>query len=299
MSRWMGGIPALARPPHGRDREAKTSGITPFVRLRRHRSASVGLAVLCMLIVMGLLAPVIAPYDPYAMHFEDRLLPPSRQYPAGTDEFGRDLFRMLIWGSRPSLIAGMIAVSISAFLGVAIGVTSGFYPRADAVLMRVVDIWLAFPTLLLAIAIVAVLGTGLRNAMIAVGISAAPTFIRVVRGAVLTIKQHDYVEAARAMGAKDLRILHVHVLRNVIAPIIVIATLQFGGAILATAALSFLGLGAQPPTPEWGAMAFSGRAFVRDAWWMSLFPGIAILLAVLGFNLLGDGMRDLLDPRLK
>lgn len=296
----MANTPALAQPARDPDRVAVPSPTRVVAsRLWRHRSAMVGLTIICLLVLVGLLAPILAPYDRYSMHFEDRLLPPSRQYPAGTDEFGRDLFRMLIWGSRPSLIAGITAVSISAFLGVTIGVTSGFYPRADAVFMRLVDIWLAFPTLLLAIAIVAVLGTGLRNAMIAVGISAAPTFIRVVRGAVLAIKEYDYIEAARALGASDLRLLLRHVLPNVLAPIIVIATLQFGGAILATAALSFLGLGAQPPTPEWGAMAYSGRAFVRDAWWMSLFPGVAILLAVLGLNLTGDGLRDVLDPRLK
>lgn len=259
----------------------------------------VGLGSLGVLLSLGILAPVLVPYDAYQMTFEFRLAPPSIQFPAGTDEFGRDVFRMLIWGSRTSLIAGIIAVSISALLGVTIGIIAGYFPRADAVLMRVVDIWLAFPALLLAIAIVAVLGTGLRNAMIAVGIAAAPAFIRVVRGAVLSIKGQEFVEAARALGAADERILVRHVLPNVVSPIIVMATLQFGGAILATAALSFLGLGAQPPTPEWGAMAFAGRAFLREAWWMSLFPGLAILVAVLGLNLLGDGLRDALDPRLK
>lgn len=259
----------------------------------------VGLASLGLLVVLGVLAPIIVPYDPYGMEFEARLRPPSPRFPAGTDEFGRDVFRMLIWGSRASLIAGIIAVSISAVLGVNIGIVAGFFPKADAVLMRIVDIWLAFPTLLLAIAIVAVLGTGLRNAMIAVGIAATPAFIRVVRGSVLGIKEQEYVEAARALGAADIRILGRHVLPNVAAPIIVMATLQFGGAILATAALSFLGLGAQPPTPEWGAMAFAGRAFLREAWWMSLFPGLALLIAVLGLNLLGDGLRDALDPRLR
>jgi peptide/nickel transport system permease protein len=259
----------------------------------------VGLTALSVLVALGMLAPILVPYDPYAMAFEARLKPPSLQSPAGTDEFGRDVFRMLIWGSRASLIAGIIAVSISALLGVTIGIVAGFFSRADAVLMRIVDIWLAFPTLLLAIAIVAVLGTGLRNAMIAVGIAAAPAFIRVVRGSVLTIRAQEYVEAARALGAPDGRILARHVFPNIVAPVIVMATLQFGGAILATAALSFLGLGAQPPTPEWGAMAFAGRAFLREAWWMSLFPGMAILIAVLGLNLLGDGLRDALDPRLK
>jgi peptide/nickel transport system permease protein len=259
----------------------------------------VGLGSLGVLLSLGTLAPVLVPYDAYQMAFEVRLNPPSIQFPAGTDEFGRDVFRMLIWGSRASLIAGIIAVSISALLGVTIGIVAGYFPRADAVLMRAVDIWLAFPALLLAIAIVAVLGTGLRNAMIAVGIAAAPAFIRVVRGAVLSIRGQEYVEAARALGAADERILARHVLPNIVSPIIVMATLQFGGAILATAALSFLGLGAQPPTPEWGAMAFAGRAFLREAWWMSLFPGLAILVAVLGLNLLGDGLRDALDPRLK
>lgn len=268
-------------------------------RLRRSRGAMVGLVVLLLFATGALLAPYVAPYDPEAMNFDARLQPPSFRYPFGTDEFGRDVFRAVLHGGRLSLLMGFISVGIAALVGVFLGLVAGYFPRADRVISRLVDIWLAFPTLLLAIAIVAILGPGLFNAMVAVGMSAAPSYVRVVRAVVLNAREKEYVEAARSLGGRDGYIIRRHILPNVTAPIIVLTTIQLGSAILATASLSFLGLGAQPPTPEWGALVYSGRGYIQQAWWMSVFPGLAIAFVVLGLNLLGDGLRDALDPRLK
>ncbi|MDB4897034.1 MAG: diguanylate cyclase [Firmicutes bacterium] len=272
---------------------------TSLRRMRRNRGAMAGLVLLALFSLGAILAPYIAPYDPQAMHYDVRLLAPGLRFLMGTDEFGRDLFRAMLHGGRVSLLVGFISVSISGVLGTSLGLAAGYFPKLDGIVSRIVDIWLAFPTLLLAIAIVAVLGPGLRNAMIAVGISATPSYIRLVRGVVLGAREREYVEAAQAVGARDALILRRHILPNVAAPIIVLSTLQFGGAILSAASLSFLGLGAQPPTPEWGALVSAGRGFIRQAWWLSLFPGGAIMLVVLALNLLGDGLRDALDPRLK
>jgi peptide/nickel transport system permease protein len=272
---------------------------TSLRRMRRNRGAVAGLVLLVLFSLGAILAPYIAPYDPQAMHYDVRLAAPGLRFLMGTDEFGRDLFRAMLHGGRVSLLVGFISVSISGVLGTSLGLAAGYFPKLDGIISRIVDIWLAFPTLLLAIAIVAVLGPGLRNAMIAVGISATPSYIRLVRGVVLGAREREYVEAAQAVGARDALILRRHILPNVAAPIIVLSTLQFGGAILSAASLSFLGLGAQPPTPEWGALVSAGRGFIRQAWWLSLFPGGAIMLVVLALNLLGDGLRDALDPRLK
>ncbi|WP_260507663.1 ABC transporter permease [Brevibacillus agri] len=194
---------------------------------------------------------------------------------------------------------GLVAVAIAGSVGVLLGVIAGYYRKLDIYIMQVMDILLAFPSLLMAIAIVAVLGVGLTNAMIAVAISVIPSFVRVVRGSVLAVREKEYVESARALGVSDGKIIFKHILPNVASPIIVLATVQFGSSILSAAALSFLGLGAQPPNPEWGALVFVGKSFLTQAWWMTLFPGLAIMLVVLGFNLLGDGLRDALDSRIK
>lgn len=269
-------------------------------RLLRYRSAVIGMLVLAGITLAAVLAPSITRYDPSAQVWEQALQQPSWAHWLGTDEFGRDLLTRIVFGGRISLVVGFLAVGIAAGIGVPLGLISGYAGGwLDVVVMRVMDVLLAFPAILLAIAIVGALGPGLRNAIVAVGIVGIPAFARVVRGAALVIRAQDYVEAARAMGAGAGRIVAHHVFPNANAPVIVQATLSVGGAILASAGLSFLGLGAQPPTPDWGGMLASGREFMLQAWWIATFPGIAIMLTVLGFNLVGDALRDLLDPRLR
>jgi len=266
-------------------------------RLLTNRGAVAGAAILLFVALVSILAPVVAQYPVDEMNYQDRLLPPGSGHLLGTDEFGRDILSRMIWGGRVSLMMGLVAVLVAGTIGVILGILAGYYRKLDLYIMQVIDILLAFPSLLLAIAIVAVLGVGLLNAMIAVAISVIPAYVRVVRGSVLSIREKEYIEAVRALGVSDLKIIFKHILPNVISPIIVLSTLQFGSSILSAASLSFLGLGAQPPTPEWGAMAFTGKSFLLQAWWMSLFPGLAIMLVVLAFNLLGDGLRDATDPR--
>ncbi|MDQ7841419.1 MAG: ABC transporter permease [bacterium] len=268
--------------------------------LLRYRSAVIGMLVLTGITVAAVLAPSVTRYDPSAQVWEQALQQPSWAHWLGTDEFGRDLLTRIVFGGRISLVVGFLAVGIAAGIGVPLGLISGYAGGwLDVLVMRVMDVLLAFPAILLAIAIVGALGPGLRNAIVAVGIVGIPAFARVVRGAALVIRAQDYVEAARAMGAGAGRVVARHVFPNATAPVIVQATLSVGGAILASAGLSFLGLGAQPPTPDWGGMLASGREFMLQAWWIATFPGIAIMLTVLGFNLVGDALRDLLDPRLR
>jgi len=269
-------------------------------RLGGHRGAVVGLAILGVLALLALGAPWLSPRDPIKTVPRDALQPPGSRYPLGSDQFGRDVASRVVHGARISLTVGLISVSIAMGLGAPVGLVSGYYGgRLDAILMRVIDVLLAFPGILLALAIVSVLTPGLGNVMIAVGLAAVPTYARLVRASVLSTRENLYVESARALGGRDLWILGRYVLPNVVAPLIVTATLGLGGAILAAAALSFLGLGSQPPTPEWGRMLAEGRDYLREAWWISTFPGLGIMLTVLAMNLLGDGLRDLLDPRLK
>ncbi len=269
-------------------------------RLLRYRSATVGTLVLIGITAAALMAPWITPYDPSVQVWEQALQPPSRTHWLGTDEFGRDLLTRIVYGGRISMTVGFLAVGIAAGIGVPLGLISGYAGgRLDVIVMRIMDVLLAFPAILLAIAIVGALGSGLRNAVVAVGIVGIPAFARVVRGAALVIRAQDYVEAARAVGAGTGRVVARHVFPNATAPVIVQATLAVGGAILASAGLSFLGLGAQPPAPDWGGMLASGREFMLQAWWIATFPGMAIMLTVLGFNLVGDALRDLLDPRLR
>lgn len=269
-------------------------------RLTLNRGAMAGLVIFVAIIVMALAAPVLAPYDPIALNPPDSLLGPSARHWMGTDSFGRDVLSRIIYGARVSVQMGFVAVAISVTGGSLLGLVAGYYRGGvDMLVMRLADVMLAFPGILLALVIIAVLGRNLSSAMIAVGISAMPLYIRVVRGAVLSVREREYVAAARVIGCADARILARHILPNVLASVIVLATLGIPNAIISGAALSFLGLGIKPPTPDWGEMLNSGRGFITLAWWLSTFPGLAIVVMVLAINLFGDGLRDAIDPRLK
>ena len=269
-------------------------------RLRRNKAAVVGMSVVILLVVVAVLAPVLAPYDPNQMNIKMRLQGPSSEHPLGTDNFGRDMLSRIIYGSRISLYVGFVAVGIGAVFGGILGAIGGYYGgRLDNFIMRCMDVLLAIPQIILAIAIVGALGTSLLNLMIAVGISQLPRYARVVRASALTVRGQEYVEAARAVGASDARIILENILPNCMAPIIVQSTLGVAQAILSAAALSFLGLGIQPPTAEWGSMLSSGRQFLRNAPYLTFFPGLAISVVVLALNIFGDGLRDSLDPKLR
>jgi peptide/nickel transport system permease protein len=259
-----------------------------------------GAVVLVVVVAAAVFAAQIAPYSPTKQDFRIQRQPPSLEHLMGTDEFGRDVFSRVIWGAQASLEAGATAASIALVIGLGLGMLAAFYGgRADSLIMRGMDVVLAFPYILLAIAVVAILGPGLLNAMIAIAIVYIPHYARVVRGSVLSVRARDYVEAARALGAADGRVMWRHVLPNTLAPVIVQTSLIIGAAIIDTAGLSFLGLGTQPPTPDWGNMLSSGRNYVIDSPWIATFPGLAILVTVLAFNLLGDALRDAFDPRLR
>lgn len=264
----------------------------------RHRGGVIGAVLVLLFVAMALLADVVAPADPLAQDLGQRLKAPSAEHWLGTDDFGRDVLSRVIHGSRVSLRLGLVAVAVALLVGGTIGLLSGFYGGwLDLVAMRIMDLMLAFPSILLAIVVVAILGPSLNNAMIAVGVMAVPQYARIVRGSVLSVRGLEYVQAARALGAADARVLIRAILPNVAGPIIVTASLGLATAILDAAGLSFLGLGAQPPTPEWGSMLSQGRELVLVAPWVLTAPGVAVFLAVLGFNLVGDALRDLLDPR--
>lgn len=269
-------------------------------RTLRHRGLVLGGALLLAIVVITVFAPLIAPFDPLEIDPAGIMVPPGTRHLLGTDTLGRDLFSRVVYGGRISLLLGLISVAVSLVFGLALGVVAGYFGgRVDEVIMRFVDVLLAFPGLLLALLAVFALGIGLTNAMIAVGISGIPLFARVTRGEVLAAKENLYIEAARAVGAPARTLLWRHLLPNIITPNIVLATLRVGTAIIFGASLSFLGLGAQAPTPEWGLMLSQGRGFLALAWWMSFAPGLAIFLVVMASNLFGDGLRDVLDPRLR
>lgn len=275
-------------------------------KLIKNRTGLIGLIIIVIVVTAALLAPVISPHDPIENSLYDQLKPPVWQTGGswknilGTDDLGRDVLSRLIYGARLSLQVGIISVGIAFVLGSLLGAVAGYYKGfVDNIIMRFMDIILAFPHILLAIVIVAYLGPGLMNAMIAIGIIGIPRFARIVRASVIEEYSKDYVTAGKAIGARDMRIIFLTIFPNCLAPIIVQASLGFGSAILDAAGLSFLGLGAQPPSPEWGAMIAQGRSMILRAWWVMALPGIAILIGVLGWNLLGDGLRDALDPRLR
>lgn len=273
--------------------------------LKKNKSAIFGLVIVLILIITAVLAPIISPHNPIEQDLYNNLKPGfwagNTKNILGTDEFGRDILSRIIYGARVSLSVGVIAVIIGVLLGGLAGIFSGFYGGwIDNLIMRTTDIMFALPSILLAIVIVSVLGRGLSKAMIAIGITYAPQVARVVRSETIVVKGSEYIEAAKAIGSPRLRTLRVHVLPNVLSVIIVYTTLSIGSAILDAAALGFLGLGAQPPTPEWGAMLANSNHYITGGyWWLATFPGIAILISVLGFNLLGDGLRDAIDPRLR
>ncbi len=271
-----------------------------FRRLVKSRGATSGGVIFGLFVFMALAAPLLTPYDPIRLNVVESLEPPSARHWLGTDQFGRDVLARVIYGARVSMAMGVVAVTISVVLGLALGLVSGYYRgTVDLLVMRLVDVMLAFPGILLALVIIAVLGPNLGSAMIAVGVSGMPLFVRVVRSSTLTVRALQYVEAAQAAGSGDARVLMRHVLPNVLTPVIVLVTLGIPAAIVAGAALSFLGLGVKPPTPDWGEMLSKGRAFMGTAWWLSTFPGLAIAVIVLAINRFGDGLRDALDPRMK
>ena len=269
-------------------------------RLRRQPLTIVAAIIVTILILTAIFGPMLAPYDPNAIEMANRFASPSLQHPFGTDDFGRDILSRVMVGARVSLMVGIIAVSISAVIGTTFGIVAGYTGRiVDEVIMRAMDILFAFPAILLAIAIMAALGRGIGNAMIAIGIVYIPIFARIARGSVLSVREEDFVDAARSIGSTDSRIMFKHIFPNTTSPLIVEVTLSLSFAILAEAALSFFGLGTQPPDPSWGRMLSEGRAYFQQSAWLAIWPGLAIMLTVLGFNLLGDGLRDALDPRLK
>ena len=246
------------------------------------------------------LAPLVSPYSPIETNQRSPLAAPSKAHLMGTDRFGRDILTRVLWGGRLSLLVGIVSVAIGAVAGVTLGLVAGYHGRiADTLIMRFVDLLLSFPSILLALAIVATLGSSLINLMIAVGISSVPNYVRVTRGMVLSLKEQEFVLAARVAGSATARIIMRHVLPNVVSPLIVLTTLGTAGAIIIGSTLSFLGLGIQPPTPEWGNMLADGREFLADAWWVAFFPGLAIMLSVFAINLLGDGLHDVLDPHIR
>lgn len=266
----------------------------------KNRLAIVGTCIVFFFIIIAFIAPWIAPYEVDKINLKDKLLSPSSEHWFGTDDFGRDIFSRVVHGAKISLTVGFLSVLGSVVAGTLLGIVAGYYGRwVDAIISRIFDIMLAFPSILLAIAVVAILGPSLRNALIAIAIVNIPNFGRLVRSRVLSVKQEEYIMAARAVGMKDSRILFMHILPNSISPVIVQATLAIATAIIEAAALGFLGLGAQPPTPEWGKMLADSKNFITQAPWTLFFPGIAIMLTVLGFNLMGDGLRDALDPKMK
>ena len=269
-------------------------------RFGRNRTAVAGFIILTVMLVSAALAGVILPYNPDTADLDATLHTPTLAHPFGTDQLGRDILTRVAYGGRISLAIGVLAVAISAAVGVPLGVLSGFYGGAvDGVTQRIVDVLLAFPGFLLALTLISILGVGMTNVVISVGIASVPVYVRLVRGVTLSIREMTYVESARATGLRDRLIMFRHVLPNAAAPVVVQSSLQLGAAILTAAGLGFLGLGVTPPTPEWGTMLGEAQTYLLTSWYIATFPGLAIFVAVMAFNLLGDGLRDALDPRMK
>ncbi len=271
-----------------------------WYRFFRNKMAVAGGGVVILLFVVSLFSPWISPYDPNAINLSEVLAQPSPDHPLGTDQLGRDVLSRIIWGAGISLKVGFVATGFSLFIGVILGALAGYYGRwVDAVIMRFVDIMLCFPSFFLILAVIAILEPSIWNIMIVIGLTGWMGITRLVRADFISLRERDFVQAARAVGAGDLRIIFRHILPNAMASVLVAATLGVAGAILTESALSFLGIGVQPPTPSWGNILTAGKNNIDIAWWLSLYPGLAILITVLGYNLLGEGIRDSLDPRLK
>ncbi len=265
-----------------------------------NRLAFLGLIIVVTVVLVAVFAPFIAPYDYAKIDPQEVLMPPSWSHPFGTDQLGRDVLSRVIWGARVSVEVGVISVGIAVIIGTIVGAVSGYYGGLiDNILMRFVDIMLCFPTFFLILAVISVLEPSIVNIMVVIGLTSWMGVARLVRAEVLSLKEREFVLAAKVMGASDLRIIFRHIIPNAMGPVLVAATLGVGSAILVESALSFLGIGVQPPTPSWGGILASGKDNIEIAWWLSFFPGLAILLAVLGYNLLGEGLRDLLDPRIR
>jgi len=268
-------------------------------RFRRNRLAVAGALVVCAIVAAALLAPVISPYNPTHIDIDNILAPPSAKHPLGTDELGRDVLTRMIWGSRVSLSVGFVAVGIAVCIGIVVGSLAGFHGgMVDSVLMRFVDIMLTFPTFFLILAVIAIVEPSIYTIMIVIGVTGWMDVARLVRAEFLTLRERDFVLAAKASGAGSLRLIFRHILPNALSPVFVAATFGVAGAILVEAALSFLGLGVRPPNPSWGNILTAGKDNIEVAWWLSLYPGLAILITVLSYNLVGEGLRDALDPRL-
>lgn len=294
----------MATQPHQRppSKEEKTRSLwgDTLYHLFKNKLALVGAIILFIFILLAIFAPVLTPYTIDKTEPAMRLMPPSSDHWMGTDDLGRDVFTRVAHGARISLLIGLFSISGALIIGTSLGLIAGFYGRwIDMLISRIFDIMLAFPSILLAIAIVAILGPSLQNAMLAIAIINVPIFGRIVRSKVISLRAEEFVLAAKAQGMKNGRIMFHHILPNSMAPIIVQATLGFGIAIIEAAALGFLGMGASPPTPEWGRMLADSRGYIQSAYWTVLFPGLSIMLVVLGFNMLGDGLRDALDPKMK
>ena len=269
-------------------------------QFRRSHVGLVGAVLVCAFVLVAALAPLLSPYDPVSADFANVLSPPARAHPFGTDDIGRDILSRVVYGSRISQQAGLFTVAVALCIGLPLGLVAGYLGgQVDNVIMRALEVILSFPGLVLALGITAVLGPKLIHALFAIGVVFVPNFARLIRAQVLSVKEHDFVAAARALGASDRRLVLLHILPNCLAPLLVQSSFSVAFGILTEAALSFLGMGTQPPTPSWGIMLSAGRGYLEQAPWLGAFPGLAIFLAVLGFNLLGDGIRDALDPRLK
>lgn len=290
---------SLAVPTTDLVRGARSPRQMYWKRFKSNRMCIMGALLVLLLIFIAIFGPLISPNDPILVNTPDRFMAPNRHYWFGTDEFGRDIFSRILYGGRIAVQVGLVSVAVAFLGGIVLGLVSGYYGgMVDTVLSRLLEIWLSFPDILFVIAVVAILGPSLNTVIVALGFLSIPAYARIVRGSVLSARKELYVEAAQSVGVTSGRIMLRHILPNVVAPLIILSSLRFGSALLTGAGLSFIGLGAQPPSPEWGAILSTGRMYMYQAPWITVFPGLAIAIFVLGVNMLGDGLRDVLDPRL-